>query len=163
MDTTIATPVRSDYHLTDAQLAFFDEHGYLVLRNWTPPEMLAELQQASERWITRGHQATAQDADYQDYMFAARPNGRVMFRVNYLYDKGEPVALALLGSPQVLAVAESMCGSNFVPTYESMVFKQTGDGEAIAWHQDAVHPGTNRFLTSISTWTPHTKGLARCG
>ena len=40
----------------------------------------------------------------------------------------------------MLSVAESLCGPNFVPTYESLVFKQQGDGEQIPWHQDAVHP-----------------------
>src|SRR5215470_14845991 len=69
-----------------------------------------------------------------------------MFRVNYLHNKGQTASLELLGSPQVLAVAESLCGSNFVPTYESMVFKQAGDGEAIHWHQDAVHPRTWRIF-----------------
>lgn len=54
--------------------------------------------------------------------------------------------MELLGSPQVLAVAESLCGPNFVPTYESMVFKQEGDGEAIPWHQDAVHPRGYRIF-----------------
>ncbi|MEP7189329.1 MAG: phytanoyl-CoA dioxygenase family protein, partial [Roseiflexaceae bacterium] len=113
---------------------------------WIPQDLLAQLQQAGNRWIARGLDATPQTPGYGDYVFAKRPEGRVMFRVNYLYDKGEPAALALLGCPQVLGVAESMCGPNFVPTYESMVFKQEGDGEAIPWHQDAVHPGTYRIF-----------------
>lgn len=56
-----------------------------------------------------------------------------------MHNKGQPASLELLGSPAVLGVAESLCGPNFVLTYESMVFKQEGDGEKIAWHQDAVH------------------------
>jgi hypothetical protein len=38
-----------------------------------------------------------------------------------------------------------MCGPNFVPTYESMVFKQEGDGEVIPWHQDAIHSAKYRI------------------
>ncbi len=60
--------------------------------------------------------------------------------MNYVHNKGQPASLELLGSPAVLGVAESLFGPNFVSTYESMVFKQEGDGEKIAWHQDAVHP-----------------------
>ncbi len=69
-----------------------------------------------------------------------------MYRVNYLHDKGQSASLELLGSPQVLAVAESLCGQNFVPTYESMVFKEEKDGAPIIWHQDAVHPRNYRIF-----------------
>ena len=55
-------------------------------------------------------------------------------------------SLELLGSPCVLGVAESMCGRNFVPTYESLVFKQEGDGAAVPWHQDAVHSRKYRIF-----------------
>ncbi|MBC8161501.1 MAG: phytanoyl-CoA dioxygenase family protein [Roseiflexaceae bacterium] len=128
---------RSPYHLSSEQIRFFDEHGYLVLRNWIPAPLLARLQQAGRAWIDHG---TQHGAPGDDFNFARRTHGPVLFRVNYVHDKGQPASLELLGSPQVLAVAESLCGPNFVPTYESMVFKQEGDGEKIPWHQDAVHP-----------------------
>ena len=156
---TIETPTgTSPYHLSAEQLCFFDENGYLILRNWIGQDLLDQLQEAGRRWIECGLSASPNDHDYGDYVFAKRPEGRVMFRVNYLYNKGEPAALALLGSPQVLAVAESMCGPNFVPTYESMVFKQEGDGEAIPWHQDAVHPGVYRIFNFDLYLDPSRKG-----
>jgi ectoine hydroxylase-related dioxygenase (phytanoyl-CoA dioxygenase family) len=130
---------RSAYHLTDEQIAFFDANGYLVLRNWIPLALLERLQAASAAWIAEGAQLTPQSAG-DDYNFAERPAGPALFRVNYLHNKGQVASLELLGAPQVLAVAESLCGPNFVPTYESLVFKQADDGEKIPWHQDAVHP-----------------------
>ena len=137
---------RTPYHLTEEQVRFFDENGYLVLRKWIPQDLLQRLQEAGTAWIDEGLQAHEGDTHYSDYMFGQRPHGRVMFRVNYLHNKGQAASLELLGSPQVLAVAESLCGPNFVPTYESMVFKQEGDGEAIPWHQDAVHPRRYRIF-----------------
>jgi ectoine hydroxylase-related dioxygenase (phytanoyl-CoA dioxygenase family) len=131
---------RSPYHLTAEQIRFFDENGYLILRNWIPQDLLKRLQDAGQVWINHGLQAREDDPDSGDYIFAQRSEGRVMFRVNYVHNKGQEASLELLGCPQVLAVAESLCGPNFVPTYESMVFKQEGDGAAIHWHQDAVHP-----------------------
>ena len=139
-------PQRSPYHLSEEQVRFFDEHGYLILRNWIPAPLLARLQAAGEAWIASGLASDDADPDHGDYIFAKRAGGRVMFRVNYLHSKGQEASLELLGSPQVLAVAESLCGPNFVSTYESMVFKQAGDGEAIPWHQDAVHPRTHRIF-----------------
>jgi hypothetical protein len=69
-----------------------------------------------------------------------------MFRVDYVHNKGEAASLELLGSPAVLGIAESLAGVDFVPTYESMVFKDEGDGVAIPWHQDAVHPRRYRIF-----------------
>jgi len=143
---TTGAVARSPYHLTEEQIRFFDQNGYLVLRNWIPQDLLKHLQEAAEDWIETGLHASEDDPDFDDYRFAQRPSGRVMFRVNYVHNKGQSASLELLGSPQVLAVAESLCGPNFVPTYESMVFKQEGDGAAIQWHQDAVHPRQYRIF-----------------
>jgi ectoine hydroxylase-related dioxygenase (phytanoyl-CoA dioxygenase family) len=136
----------SKYHLTTEQLHFYDTNGYLVLKNWIPAPMLARLQAAGRAWIDAGLSATPDDPHAVDYHFASRAKGRTMFRVDYVHNKGQSASLELLGSPQVLEVAESMCGPNFVPTYESMVFKQEGDGEAIKWHQDAVQPRNYRIF-----------------
>lgn len=139
----IAADERGPYHLTDEQIRCFDENGYLVLRSWVRGELLARLQAAGQAWIAAGSRRAPEEAG-DDYNFAARPGGPALFRVNYLHNKGQAASLELLGSPQVMAVAESLCGPSAVPTYESLVFKQAGDGERIPWHQDAVQP-TRRF------------------
>lgn len=146
--TTVYTSTHegSPYHLSAEQITFFDENGYLILRNWIPQDLLQRVQVAGAAWIEKGMQIHEDDLDRRDYEFAKRPHGRVMFRVNYVHNKGQAASLELLGSPQVLGIAESLCGANFVPTYESMVFKQQGDGEAIKWHQDAVHPRGHRIF-----------------
>lgn len=142
---------RSPYHLSDEQVRFFDENGYLVLRNWIPKDLLQKLQDAGAGWIRQGWDLEAEKnlqpgAWDEDFAFTNRAGKKVMYRVNYLHNKGYSASLELLGSPQVLAVAESLCGVNFVPTYESMVFKQEGDGAAIRWHQDAIHPRNYRIF-----------------
>jgi Phytanoyl-CoA dioxygenase (PhyH) len=133
-------------HLTPQQLAFYDDNGYLLLPNWIPKPMLEQLQQAGRAWIAEGLSATPDNPHYPDFQFAQRNGRRTMWRVDYVHNKGQAASLELLGSPQVLGVAESMCGPNFVPTYESMVFKQEGDGAAVAWHQDAVHSRQHRIF-----------------
>jgi ectoine hydroxylase-related dioxygenase (phytanoyl-CoA dioxygenase family) len=142
---------RSPYHLSDEQVRFYDENGYLILRKWIPEPLVARLQEAARGWIERGWEQYRQDSSanqstWDDWRFAEREAGTVMWRVNYLHNKGYSASLELLGSPQVLGVAESLCGSNFVPTYESMVFKQEGDGKEIVWHQDAIHPRNYRIF-----------------
>ncbi|WP_052351933.1 phytanoyl-CoA dioxygenase family protein [Deinococcus pimensis] len=138
-------PPRTPHHLTEEQVRFFDEHGYLVLRRWITGPLLERLSDAGHAWIEEGRRHPERAAT-GDYNFARRAHGDVLFRVNYLHDKGQSASLELLGDARVLAVAESLCGPDFVPTYESMVFKDEGDGEKIPWHQDAVHPRRTRVF-----------------
>lgn len=135
-------PVR----LTDDEVRSFDENGFLVLRGRIGGPLLDRLQKAADQWIRTG-QATAQSRPRNpDYLFADRPAGPSLFRIDYLHDKRNSASLELLGSPSLLSIAESLAGAAFVPTYESLVFKEEGDGAAIAWHQDAVHPRNHRIF-----------------
>jgi ectoine hydroxylase-related dioxygenase (phytanoyl-CoA dioxygenase family) len=153
---TITTParIRSErpaplpdlHHLTSDEIARFDRDGYLVLKDRIPAALLARLQAAADRWIEDGRALEAEDAATVDYHYANRGGERRMFRVDYLHAKAQPASLELLGSPEVLGIAESLAGRNFVPTYESLVFKDEGDGAAIDWHQDAVHPRNHRIF-----------------
>jgi ectoine hydroxylase-related dioxygenase (phytanoyl-CoA dioxygenase family) len=131
--------------LTEEQIRFFDENGYLILRNWITGSLLERMQAAGREWMDQAAALHDRNETAPDFNYADREVGEVLFRVDYLHDKGASASLELLGSPNVLGVAESLCGPNFVPTYESMVLKQAGDGEAIRWHQDAVHPRRSRI------------------
>ena len=147
----MSTPTTTDalvapYLLTDDDVRNFDENGYLVLRNRIPADLLARLQAAATTWMAEGRGISEDDPAAIDYHYANRSTGRVMFRVDYVHNKRQAASLELLGSPAVLGIAESLAGSNFVPTYESLVFKNEGDGAAIEWHQDAVHPRNYRVF-----------------
>lgn len=143
LDTAV---VPRPYHLTAEEIAAFDADGYLVLKQRIPAPLLRRLQQAADRWIAEGRAVAPTDPAASDYQWANRGGERRMFRVDYLHAKGEDASLELLGSPAVLGIAESLAGADFVPTYESLVFKDEGDGAAIDWHQDAVHPRTHRIF-----------------
>ena len=108
--------------------------------------MLARLQEAADAWVAGGKQAHSRSEAKEDYRFATRDGREVMYRVDYLHDKGRPASLELLGSPEVLGIAESLAGHNMVPTYEAMVFKDRGNGAAVRWHQDATHPRRHRIF-----------------
>jgi ectoine hydroxylase-related dioxygenase (phytanoyl-CoA dioxygenase family) len=144
---------QSLYHLTAEQIQFFDDNGYLILRKWIPEPLLSRLQDAGKHWIEMGHAPENTDPDFA---FKNLPAGKTMFRVDFIHNKKQRASLEFLGSPQVLGLAESLCGPNFVPTYEAMVFKQEGNGAAIEWHQDAVHPRKFRIF-NLGLYLEHSK------
>lgn len=130
--------------LTPEQVEQFDRDGYLILRQRIDQDLLERLRTASERWMA---DALAHGpGEGTDWLFANRPNGPTLWRVDYIHGKGEPASLELLGSRAVLGIAESLAGPDFVPTYESMVIKAAGDGAPVPWHQDAVHARRHRLF-----------------
>ena len=144
MTQTSAAPGLDRGLLTEEQVAQFDRDGYLLLKQRIDRELLERLRTASARWIADGASAGPQPGS--DWLFADRPSGRVLWRVDYIHDKGEPASLELLGSRAVLGIAESLAGPDFVPTYESLVVKASGDGAPVPWHQDAVHARRHRLF-----------------
>ena len=42
-------PPRSPYYLSQEQVRFFDDNGYLILRNWITGPLLERLQEAGAR------------------------------------------------------------------------------------------------------------------
>lgn len=130
--------------LTPEQVEEFDRNGFLILRQRIDAGLLARLRAASERWMADGQAQAPRSGT--DWLFADRPSGPSMWRVDYIHSKGEPASLELLGSRAVLGIAESLAGPDFVPTYESMVLKAAGDGAPVPWHQDAVHHRRHRLF-----------------
>jgi len=51
---------------------------------------------------------------------------------------GMPAGLRVYGHPQLLAIAEAINGTDFVPYNDAIFVKQPGVGGSVAWHQDGV-------------------------
>jgi ectoine hydroxylase-related dioxygenase (phytanoyl-CoA dioxygenase family) len=140
------TSITPGYLLSAEEIKSYDDEGFLVLRHRVPAGMLARLEEAAVDWVEAGKQSHRLGEVDEDYRFTDRGGREVMFRVDFLHNKGRAASLELLGSPEILGIAESLAGKNFVPTYESMVFKDTGNGAPIHWHQDATHPRRYRIF-----------------
>ena len=61
--------------------------------------------------------------------------------------------LRLYGHPQLLAVAASINGDDFVPYNDAIFIKQPGQGGAVSWHQDGVTHWDN------PAWDPSIHGF----
>jgi ectoine hydroxylase-related dioxygenase (phytanoyl-CoA dioxygenase family) len=113
----------------------FRRAGVLVVRRLLGAEELAALQQATLPLIERAAAERIWDIDYQ-YKRHETTGAQVPFRIEYVVDK-IPACRALLGHPFILRSVEELQGADFIPTWDSMVFKLAGAGAAIEWHRDA--------------------------
>jgi hypothetical protein len=68
----MATVTTNDPALSDEQLAYYDQHGYLALDSFVSPEWLQALQAASDEFVEQSR--TADTSSRQTY--SARDRGR---------------------------------------------------------------------------------------
>ena len=65
------------------------------------------------------------------------PPAKSVFLILNLFEE-MPSALRLSAHPQLLRVAESLNGPDFVPYNDTIFLKEPGLGAAVAWHQDGT-------------------------
>lgn len=121
--------------ISESDAEFFREHGVLLMKNVIDEEELSRLREESLTLVEKSMQPDLEDPDYK---YATHPSTdqRVPFRIDYLTDKMQ-TARVLLAHPFILRSVEILCGRNFIPTWESKVFKLEGKGAAVNWHRDA--------------------------
>ncbi len=120
--------------ITPEQAQFFRDYGLLHIRNLLRGDELRLLQ---EQTLPLVQKATASKVDDPDYAYMKhRVTGReVPYRIEYIIDKTK-AGKALLGHPFILQSIQMLQGRNFLPTWDSMVFKLEGMGAQIVWHRD---------------------------
>lgn len=121
--------------VTDEQAQFFLDQGLLVIRNLLRGKELEDLRAQTMSLIEAAAAGQDHDPDfrYADHQITGK---RTPFRVEYVIDK-RPACRSLLGHPFILKSVEKLQGRDFIPTWDSMVFKMEGAGAEVPWHRDA--------------------------
>jgi len=133
METSLEVDARGQACITEAQAQTFREQGLLVLRNVLSGHELAALREQTQRLVDQAVAGTdCPDTRYRNHELTGE---RVPFRVEYVIEK-TAAGKSLLGHPFILRSVEKLQGRNFIPTWDSMVFKNAGAGAAIMWHRD---------------------------
>ncbi|MBW3624005.1 MAG: phytanoyl-CoA dioxygenase family protein [Armatimonadetes bacterium] len=117
--------------ITDSGIEFFDANGYLPIPGAIQPDELAALQAESRRLIDRVRAGEAEDE------WTMRGPEGIPYYLEYLHSHPNTVSLKLLAHPTILDLAHRMVGPDFVPTFESLVFKLPEAGSSVPWHRDA--------------------------
>ena len=108
--------------VTDEEVAFYDEHGWVMIKLLVAPEFAAQLQRVAQEWKER--QNKAEDAEpYRSFMFSERMSHNAMRLVNKKRLKGVDVALRYRIDKDML--------------------KRPGAGES-RYHQDSAEHGSDR-------------------
>lgn len=119
--------------ITDSQIRFFLENGYLILRGGLEDGELEHLRSDMDNLSRSGTQLHDPDYHYASGHSSGKPQ---LHRVDYVVDKSDACKV-LLGHPFVLRATELLMGKDLIPTWDAMVLKLPGEGILVPWHRDA--------------------------
>lgn len=121
--------------LTAENVRFFRECGFMVVRNLIGQAERASVAAETGALVERAVAGT----DHEDFYYrpARGEEAPTPFRVEYILEHA-PSTRVLLGHPFLLGAIEQLQGPDFIPTWDSLVFKLEGDGVAHEWHRDAL-------------------------
>ena len=140
--------------LTEEQIQFYKEHGYLRLEQISPPEEVEFLRGVYDRLFAdkvgrrQGAYFDAASADEDDDKPQTSP--QIIDPVNFA-----PELKKTIFRTNALAIAKQLLGPNAYGVFEHAILKPAGIGTPTPWHQDEAFrydyaPGYNE----ISIWMP---------
>jgi ectoine hydroxylase-related dioxygenase (phytanoyl-CoA dioxygenase family) len=121
--------------ISDEEARFFEENGYLILREAISGEELRRVQAAMMTLTNLGRASVQADPDFA-YGTGHLSGEPVLKRVEYVVDKSDEMKV-LMGNPFILNTVEKLMGPDLIPTWDSMVLKLPGEGIIVPWHRDA--------------------------
>lgn len=153
--------LRSDSDLTQEEISFFHENGYLVVRNVVPQDLLHRLQADTAALIKQYRKYRKEpniyyasiDAKSFEKMMgqedSADPEDMLLWRIDKL-DERVPNIDDLRSLPFVRKAMTALLGQNVIHYNESFVLKQPHLAPPVPWHQDPSFK-TRVFSDPIST------------
>jgi ectoine hydroxylase-related dioxygenase (phytanoyl-CoA dioxygenase family) len=142
--------------ITDEEIAFFDENGYVICRSVLHADELEHFRAESQRLIDE-----VRGGGPADKMCGRGPEG-IPYYLNYLHANPNTFSLRLLANPFIGDLLARMVGPDFIPCYESLVFKLPGNGSSVPWHRDGgVVQGDERIF-NIDIYPDHSTVANSC-
>ncbi|WP_193370984.1 phytanoyl-CoA dioxygenase family protein [Pelagibius marinus] len=134
--------------LSEEQVRFYEDNGYLLLEERVPAEELERLHGEIARFVREARGMTASDErlDLEDSHTPENPRVR---RIK-LPHKLSPAFAELMRSDWILAPVRDLIGPDLRLHTSKLNMKSAGYGAAVEWHQDwAFYPHTNDDILAV--------------
>ena len=131
--------------LSPEQIAFYHEHGYVLVEDVITADQLQALRDVTYQFIDRSRAVTESD-DVFDLDEGHSSETPRLTRIK-LPHKQHPVYAEVLKNERMVGILKSLLGPNVCLQTAKLNTKAPGGGAAVEWHQDwAFYPHTNDAL-----------------
>ena len=134
--------------ITDQDVAFYHENGYLVVRNVLSDDEVRDLRQVTENFVEQARHVRAHNEiyDLEDSHSADEPRVR---RIKTPHAHHETYA-KMVAQPNILKILQMLWGPSIRFDVSKLNLKSAGYGAPVEWHQDwAFYPHTNDDLAAV--------------
>ncbi|MFT5445465.1 MAG: phytanoyl-CoA hydroxylase [Gammaproteobacteria bacterium] len=134
--------------ITDSQIKFYQDNGYLVVADVLDEITLARLRGRVDAFVAASASITSNDIlyDLEDDHSSDAPRVRRLKSP----DNHDDAFAALRGQPKVAAILSKLWGTGVRFDKAKLNMKDAGGGAAVEWHQDwAFYPHTNDDLAAV--------------
>jgi len=134
--------------LTQNQIDFYNENGYLLVEDAVTPEQLDGLRRVTYDLIDQSRNVTESDDrfDLDDGHSADNPR---LTRIK-LPHKIDPIYWDVLVNSRMTQVLNTLIGPDVLLQTSKLNTKAPGGGQAVEWHQDwAFYPATNDSMLAF--------------
>jgi phytanoyl-CoA hydroxylase len=121
--------------LTQEQLSFWADNGYLSLESVIALDEVEQLRSALDRLTARAHGLTESTDRFKLQAFGDSGGGRLVQQVAEPHELGAEW-MALARDPRILDVIENLLGPNILLYYSMLMMKPARQGFRAPWHQD---------------------------
>ena len=130
-------PIKSTITLTEAQIAFYHENGYLAIEAITTPEEIAKLRVVYDQLFDR--KAGREEGNQFD-LAGTDEEGKAATLPQILNPrKYAPELAGTLYEVNARAIAEQLLGAGAGFSGDHAIFKPAGVGAPTPWHQDEAY------------------------
>ena len=134
--------------LTQAQVDFYHENGYLGVENVFSAEEVAELRRVTDEFVEKSR-AVTQHTDVFDLEPGHAPEKPMLRRLKDPIKHHEVYDQALR-HPTVLKIVSQLIGPNLRTNGNKLNLKYSSFGSPVEWHQDwSFYPHTNDDLLAV--------------
>jgi phytanoyl-CoA hydroxylase len=134
--------------ISQADVAFYREQGYLVVQNVLKREEVEELRRVTDEFVEKAREVRVHDDiyDLEDSHSAREPRVR---RIKTPH-QWHPAYKRMVDHPNILAVLKALWGPGVRFDVSKLNLKAAGYGAPVEWHQDwAFYPHTNDDLAAV--------------
>ena len=138
--------------LTESQVRFFREQGYLAIPRLTGDDDVARLRTSYDRIFAE--RAGRELGDHFDLAGRDEEEGKeslpqILHPAKYAPEMNDSELLR-----NATIVSRQLLGPEATCEFAHAIFKPAGTGAETPWHQDAAYWGPEMVYTSVSIWVP---------